>query len=80
MRLPWVSIVAYDLALAQLAALQERNDRLVEAVSQPGAVVTMPRQVVEIEPSVGWWDNKPASPRQPVAPRIGPVIRSPQGD
>ena len=62
MRWPWVSRVAYDLALAQIAALQERNDRLVEAVSQRkdgGAPVMMPRPPVNIEPASGWWDTRP---------------------
>lgn len=45
----------------QRDSLQERNDRLVEAVSQSkaGAPVLMPRQPVSLEPSAGWWDTKP---------------------
>lgn len=74
MKWPWVSRTAYDLALSQLAALQERNDRLVEAASQSkaGAPVIMPRQPVELEPGAGWWDTKPFQP--PVPPRK-PVVR-----
>jgi type II secretory pathway pseudopilin PulG len=44
-----------------VTSLQERNDRLVEAISQSksGAPVVMPRQPVELEASAGWWDTKP---------------------
>jgi hypothetical protein len=57
LRLPWVSRTAYELALSQLAAAQERNDRLVEAISQAEskAPVVMPRQPVILEPSDGGW-------------------------
>ena len=61
-RWPLVSRTAYELALKQLAALQERNDRLVEAVSrsEANAAVVMPHQVVvELEPASGWFDMKP---------------------
>lgn len=46
---------------AMLATAQERNDRLVEAVSRPesNAPVMLPRPPVEIEAGAGWWDTKP---------------------
>lgn len=61
MRWPWVSRAAYELALQQLKAAQERNDRLVEAVSQSqaNAPVIMPHQApVTLEDGGGWWDTK----------------------
>lgn len=61
MILPWVSRTAYELALRQIHDLQERNDRLVEAVSrsEANAPVIMPHVApVELEPSSGWWDTK----------------------
>jgi hypothetical protein len=43
------------------ATLQERNDRLVEAVAQSSASVpvAMPRQPVAVESGSGWWDTRP---------------------
>lgn len=63
MHLPFVSREAYELALRQIAALQERNDRLVEAVSrtEANAPVLLPHQPQELEPSSGWWDKKPVA-------------------
>jgi hypothetical protein len=63
-RWPWVSRLAYDLALKMVADLQARNDRLVEALSRHGdghAEVMMPRQPVVVEPASGWWDRKPTT-------------------
>lgn len=59
---PWVSRLAYELLEKQVAQLQERNDRLIEAVSRPeaNAPVLMPHPTVEIiEPASGWFDKKP---------------------
>ena len=60
MKWPWVSRVAYELALQQLCELRERNDRLTEAVSRSNGAteVVMPHVPVTVEFSPGWWDNK----------------------
>ena len=62
MKLPWVSRTAYELALAQLRELRERNDRLTEAVSRANGAteVVMPRTPVVLESSSGWFDVKSA--------------------
>lgn len=46
---------------AQVTALQERNDRLTEALAQKtGVDLILPRPApVALEPSPGWWDTKP---------------------
>jgi len=61
MKWPLVSRAAYELALAQLKSLQERNDRLTEAISRAKgtAEVLMPQPgPVTLEFSPGWFDNK----------------------
>ena len=58
-RWPWVSRRAFDIVVAQNRELQERNDRLVEAVSRPeaNAPVIMPHEVtMAVEPAAGWFD------------------------
>jgi hypothetical protein len=59
-RWPWVSREAYNLALQSIATLQERNDRLVEAVSRSEgkSSVLLPQQPLPLEPSAGWFDTK----------------------
>jgi hypothetical protein len=53
-------IADYELRHAEL---QERNDRLTEAISQPTAAapVVMPRTPIVVEPGSGWWDTKPVA-------------------
>lgn len=61
MRWPFVARSAYELALQQIDCLQERNDRLTEAISrtkQGDTQVMMPREAQPLEVSPGWWDNK----------------------
>jgi hypothetical protein len=58
---PWVSRRAYDEVLRQNRGLQQRLDRLIEAVSRPeaNAPVVMPTETpVELELGEGWWDTK----------------------
>jgi hypothetical protein len=58
---PWVSRRAYDEVLRQNRGLQQRLDRLIEAVSRPeaNAPVVMPSDtIVEVEPGEGWFDVK----------------------
>lgn len=59
MRWPWVSRLAFDVVVKQRDGLQERNDRLVEAISNADtkAPVVLPRTPVIIEKSSGWWDH-----------------------
>ena len=59
MRLPWVSRLAFDEVVKQRDGLLERNDRLVEAISQSEsrAPVVMPRQPVILERGSGWFDS-----------------------
>lgn len=59
MRLPWVSRLAFDEVRKQRDGLQERNDRLVEAISNADAKapVVLPRQPVILERAAGWFDH-----------------------
>lgn len=69
MKWPFVARSAYDLALRQIDRLQERNDRLTEAISrtkQGDTQVMMPREAQPLEVSHGWFDVKDIKNARPL--------------